>query len=61
MCQSVECNELVGWRVSQSLRAFAEKLVAEARVQFRSPEEGEHSLLEAIPRRLVKTQQAEKT
>jgi hypothetical protein len=37
------------------------KLVAEAQGQFRSPEEGEILSLEAVTRKLVKTQQAEKT
>jgi hypothetical protein len=38
-----------------------EKLVAEARGQFGNPEEGERSALEAVTRKLVKTQEAEKT
>jgi hypothetical protein len=37
-----------------------EKLVAEARGQFGNPEEVERPLLEAVTRKLVKTQQAEK-
>jgi hypothetical protein len=36
-------------------------LLAEARRQFGKPEEGERLLLEAITRKLVKTQQVEKT
>jgi hypothetical protein len=39
----------------------SEKLVAEDGGQFVNPEEGERPLLEAITRRLVKVQQAEKT
>jgi hypothetical protein len=38
-----------------------EKLVAEAGGQFGNPEEGERPQLEAVTRKLVKTQQAEKT
>jgi hypothetical protein len=38
-----------------------EKLVAEARGQFGNPEEEERPPLEAVTRKLVKTQQAEKT
>jgi hypothetical protein len=38
-----------------------EKLVAEARGQFGNPEERERPPLDAVTRRLVKTQQAEKT
>jgi hypothetical protein len=38
-----------------------DKLVAEARGQFGNPEEGERPPLEAVTRRLVKTQQTEKT
>jgi hypothetical protein len=37
------------------------KLVAEAWGQFGNPEEGEHPPLEAVTRKLVKTQQTEKT
>jgi hypothetical protein len=52
----VEWSELVGERTA------AMKLVAEARGQFRNPEEGERPPLEAVTRqRLVKTQQTEKT
>jgi hypothetical protein len=51
--QSVSGVELVGELVSQ------EFLAPEARGQFRNPEEGECLLLEAIPKRLVKTQQTE--
>jgi hypothetical protein len=36
-----------------------EKLIEETRGQFWNPEEGEHPPLEAVTRRLVKTQQAE--
>jgi hypothetical protein len=38
-----------------------EKLVAEAQGQFGNSEEGECPPLEALTRKLVKTQQAEKT
>jgi hypothetical protein len=38
-----------------------EKLVAEPQGQFGKPEEGERPPLEAVTRRLVKTQQAENT
>jgi hypothetical protein len=37
------------------------KLVVKTWGQFENPNEGEHSLLKAVTRRLVKTQQAEKT
>jgi hypothetical protein len=37
------------------------KLVAEARGQFGNPEEGVRPLLEAVTRKLVRTQQAEET
>jgi hypothetical protein len=36
-------------------------MVAEAQGQFRNPEEGERPKLEAVTRKQVKTQQAEKT
>jgi hypothetical protein len=35
--------------------------VAEAQGRFGNPEEGEHLLLQAVTRRLVKTQLTEKT
>jgi hypothetical protein len=38
-----------------------EKLVTEARGQFGNPEKSERPLLEAVTRKLVKTQQAKKT
>jgi hypothetical protein len=38
-----------------------ELLVAEAREQFGNPEEGKRLPLEEVTRRLVKTQQTEKT
>jgi hypothetical protein len=44
------------------LEAVAVKmLVAEAQGQFGNPEEGERPPLEAVTRKLVKIQQAEKT
>jgi hypothetical protein len=43
------------------LSCCCEKLVAEKQGQFGNPEEGEHLLLEAVTRKLVKIQQAEKT
>jgi hypothetical protein len=48
-------------RVQLQAAVAVEKLVAEAGDRFGNPEEGEHPPLEAITRRLVKTQQAEKT
>jgi hypothetical protein len=39
----------------------SQKLVAEAGRQFRNPEEGEHPPLKAVSRKLLETQQAEKT
>jgi hypothetical protein len=41
--------------------AAIKKLVAEAQGQFGNPEEGECMPMEAVTRRLVKTQQDEKT
>jgi arginine/ornithine N-succinyltransferase beta subunit len=43
------------------VRCYCEKLVAEVRGQFGNTEEGESPMLEAVTRKLVKTQQAEKT
>jgi hypothetical protein len=38
-----------------------DQLVAEARGQFGNPEEGEPTALEAVTRKLAKTQEVEKT
>jgi hypothetical protein len=57
-------SELVGERSVGGLLRFSccQKLVAEARRHFGSPENGERPPLEAVTgQRLVKTQQAEKT
>jgi hypothetical protein len=58
----------VSWLVSELEDSYGsvvvscccENLVAEARGQFGNPEEGERPPLEAVTRKLVKTQQTEK-
>jgi hypothetical protein len=64
----VEWRELVGEWVSELdccgsvlVSCWCEKLLAEARGQFGNPEEGERPPLEAVTRKRVKTQEAEKT
>jgi hypothetical protein len=54
-------NELEDCYGSLLVSCCCEKLVAEARGKFGDSEEGERPPLEAVARRLVKTQQDEKT
>jgi hypothetical protein len=54
-------SELEDFCVSVLVSCYCYKLVAEAWGQFRNQEEGEHLPLEAVARKLVKTEQAEKT